>query len=129
MVPVRGFIQRDIIEITADHYQFSVKPNLPPGAPPTAMQILPFQSGTTTFGEIKVPIVQLAITPNGYVITAQTTEIADPAMDDFMALLDNTLGFRNASAKQRRVYQSNIVVQFEVGIEEKTEIMGKSNPY
>lgn len=114
VVPPPGLMMRDLIEFVAATYQFSVKPQIPPNVAPFMVQNFVFQSGQMVSGDSKLAIVQLSIIPNGDVVTAATTDIADKILDDFMALLDLTFGFRFADAEKRRVYQSNIVVEFDV---------------
>lgn len=123
--PEHGISNRDLIEFLASTYQFSVRPNIPPGVPPIAIPTFTFQSGIMTTADKKWPIVQLAIVADGHVVTAQNTDIADAVLDDFMARLDTTFGYRFATAKKHRAYQSNIVIQFDNAFEEKVEAMGK----
>ena len=64
--------------------------------------------------------MQLASVPNGDIVTAATTEIADAILNDYTKRLDDALGYRFASAmKVHKTFQSNIVVQFDVPLEEQ----------
>jgi hypothetical protein len=125
VTPRCGLLIRDLIELVGEAYQFSVKPQLLPGVPPAFLQQLIFQSGALIKDDGKLAIIQLAVLPNGNMVTATTTDIADLVMDDCIARLDSEMGYRFASAKKRRTYLSNIAVQFEVDADEKIEAIGK----
>ena len=112
-------LMRDIIEFVATSYRFAVKPVIPEGVAPFAVQNFVFQSGQLVSGDNKWPIVQLAIIPNGDFVTSNDTDIADKIMDDFLGKLEAAFRFRFSAAPQHRVYQSNIVVEFEPPFEEK----------
>jgi hypothetical protein len=127
VAPEGGINYREFFELVAAKYNFAVRPQLPPGVPflPGGQTHI-FQSGTFVSGGERWPIMQLASIPNGDIVTAATTEIADSVLNDYMAKLDEKLKFRFSSAtKKRRSYQSNIVVQFESGIEERIEGLKK----
>lgn len=125
VVPHVGTMTRDILDFVGTSYKFAVKPTIPPGVAPFMVQNYIFQSGELVSGDSKLPIIQLAIIPNGDMVTATTTEIADKIMDDFMERLDATFGFRFATAEKRRVYQSNVVVEFDVLVDEKISAFKK----
>jgi hypothetical protein len=122
VLPQPGLMMRDLIEFVAESYRFAVKPQIPANVAPFMVQNFVFQSGELISGDTKLPIVQLAIIPNGDIVTAATTDIADKILEDFMERLDATFGYRFASAEKERAYQSNVVVEFEAGVEEKIEI-------
>jgi hypothetical protein len=123
VVPRPGVMMRDLIEFVAATYQFLVKPTIPSG-------IAPFMAPNyVVLGENKWPIVQLAIIPNGDIVTAEDTDAADKIMDDFMTRLDETFGYRFATAEKRRVYQSNLVVRFNPGLSEKIDSFKRDRSY
>jgi hypothetical protein len=125
VVPLQGFMTKDVIEFVAQSYTFNVKPNIPPGIPPLLMQHLVFQSGIMIEGNDKFPILQMAMIPNGDIVVASTTESAEKIMNNFMARLDEAFGFRFQVTKMRRLYQSNLVVEFDRGLEEKIAALAK----
>jgi hypothetical protein len=125
VIPKLGFMARDIIEFVANAYKFFVRPTIPPNIAPFALQNLIFQSGELVSGDNKWPIVQLVIGPNSEIITATTTEMADVILDDYMARLDSAFGFRFAAASKERIYQSNVVVEFDGAFGEKLETFKK----
>src|ERR1700687_1300228 len=119
VAPPRGFIANEIIEFIAQRYKFSVKPIIPPQVPPQAFQVLQFQNGEFVIGEEKALVIALALVANGDIVSAMTTEMANKILDDLISNLETHFGFRYSTAKQRRVYQSNLTVQFESGLEDK----------
>src|ERR1700722_17744691 len=80
VMPLAGLVQEELIRIIAEDYHFSVKPQ---GA--QVGSILGFASGWFDGKQGKLPIIQLLVVPNGDVISAATTEIADQIMDDYLA--------------------------------------------
>jgi len=116
--PTQGILTRDLIAVVGDHYQFSVRPELPPGFPPQALPILGFQSGVYIKDGSQHPIMSLNITPAGTSITAFDSEACDMILDDYVTLLDETLHYRTKDAPQRRSYQSNILVEFDPSLEQ-----------
>ncbi len=59
--------------------------------------------------------------PDGDVVMTITTEQADLVLKDLIRLLDETLGYRLRSSKKTQDYVSNIVVEFDRGLEEYIE--------
>ncbi|MGC2222483.1 MAG: hypothetical protein WA624_08990 [Methylocella sp.] len=125
IIPTGGLLIRDLLRVVGDTYQFSVKPEIPSGVPPSLIPAYVFQSGVLETEKEKIPISQLIIVRDGGSIMANTTDAADKVLDDYISRLDTTLGFRFASVKMLRTYYSNVVVQFDSGIEEKISAIGK----
>jgi hypothetical protein len=121
VAPKRGVITKEMIEFIAERYQFSVKPVIPPQVPPSALQVLPFQSGVLRVGDEKIAVVAIALVVNGDIASGITTEQADKILDDLSENLEQVFGFRYSTATQRRIYQSNITVQFEGPLEARFE--------
>jgi len=84
-----------------------------------------FQSGVLETEKERFPISQLVIAGEGGAITSNTTDAADKVLDDVIRCMDTTLRYRFASSKMRRTYYSNVVVQFDSGIEERISVIGK----
>jgi hypothetical protein len=119
--PEGGVVIEDLIKIIADDYHFAVRPQIQ-NIGMTFPQPFGFQAGWLEVDNSKVPIFQLFVFQNGGMVSAATTEIADEVLDDYMARADSKLGFRFKAAKTaRRTYLSNIVVEFEDGIERLIE--------
>ncbi len=125
VVPRSGVDIRQLVEFVGKTYQFMAKPTFPEGVPPFVIPAFTFQSGVFVSGESKWPIFQLAIIPNGDVVTAPDTDIAERALNDFIALLDTEFGYRFAGAEKTYVFQSNVVVEFDRPLEEAIEAFGR----
>lgn len=115
--PVRGILTRDLIAAITSKYKFHVYPTLPPGFPPQALPAMVFQSGLCDIDGNQYPIMNLAITGAATTITAYDSDACDAILDDYVTLLDDTLKYRIKNAPQRRAYQSNVVVEFDPGLE------------
>jgi hypothetical protein len=125
VIPTGGLLIRDLLRVVGDTYQFSVKPEIPPGTTPNLIPTLLFRSGVLETEKEKFPISQLIIAWGGGAISANTTDAADKVLDDYIRCMDTTLCYRFASAKMRRTYYSNVVVQFDSGIEKRISAIGK----
>lgn len=125
VIPTGGLLIRDLLRVVGDTYQFAVKPEIQPRVPPNSIPTLVFQSGVLETEKEKFPISQLVIAGNGGAISANTTDAADKVLDDYIRCMDTTLRYRFASAKMRRTYYSNVVMQFDSGIEERISAIGK----
>lgn len=123
--PPRGGIVHDLIDFITAAYQFSVPATIPDGVPPFMIRGYHFQSGFLASGDEKLPIIQLSLIPNGDVITAVTTDAADVILDDLMGRLNEHFGYRFGTAPMHRTYLSNLVVQFENGLEGVIEALAK----
>ena len=125
VLPVGSLPIRDLIRFLGETYQFVTRPQFPPEGLLTSMEQFVFQHGVMTKEDKKYVILQLVLLPNGDIITAATTEIADIIMDDFTRKLDEHFEYRFATANKRCSYASNIVVDFDFGIEEKIDVFRK----
>jgi hypothetical protein len=126
VVPEKGLFLRDLIDLVASAYSFAIKPPVPASLAMYGGQNLFFQSGVMVSGNERWPIAQLANVPNGEMVTASTTAIAEKVLEDYMARLDASLGYRFAeSQSKRRSYQSNLIVEFGHDLEDKIEIFKK----
>ncbi len=117
--PEQGVVQQDVVELVRSTYHFQAFPILQLGAQPPLM--LSFMGGKFEADGQKFAIGQLLMTQEGDVVTAVTTEQADLVLDDLIRLLDETLGFRLRSSKKTKNYVSNVVVEFDRGLEEYIE--------
>jgi hypothetical protein len=124
VVPPNGVAVSDLIRVIGDTYKFSVRPPVEHLQTPLMSQLV-FQSGVLEIGNEKLPITQLVTFPTGEMVSAINTDLAERVMDHYTALLDRELGYRFASAPTRKIYQSNIVVEFDKGLEEKITALKK----
>jgi hypothetical protein len=125
VAPPNGIVVANLLDLVASTYKFASRPAPPNETIQLGGSQFAFQSGVLEAGNEKFPIVQLAILTNADVVTSVTTEIADKVLDDYMERLDKDLGFRFSSATKRRIYQSNLVVEFDNGIAEKIAALEK----
>jgi hypothetical protein len=125
VAPPHGFVGNDLINLVGDAYHFAARPALPQGLLPGIMQQLAFQSGELQIGTEKFPIIQLVIRADADIVTSINTEIAEKIIDDYTERLDRELGFKFSTATKRKIFQSNVVVEFEEGIEKKIEALEK----
>jgi hypothetical protein len=113
VIPHRGMLQRDLVEFTSNRYKFNIKPEIPVGIPAAAIPLLQFQSGELVADGGKIPIVHIVILPDGYVVAARDTDLADSVMDDYLHSLDEGLGYRFATTHPERRYLSQIVAELD----------------
>ena len=116
-VPERGVDHRDLIELVKGTYDFQAFPNLPPGTPPPP--VLNFIGGRLpTKDGPHIAIGSLLMGQEGDVVIATNTDLADVVLEDLMRLLDENLGFRLRESRKTKSYVSNVVVEFDRGLEE-----------
>lgn len=126
VVPEKGLVAEDLINIVGNIYNFTTKPEIPLGVLPALMLPYVFQSGSVIFEDGKFPVYQLVILQQGDIINSSTTDLADRILDDYMMRLDNELWYRFAQSKAKhKSYRSHVVVDFEAPIGTKIEALGK----
>lgn len=113
--PKNGSLPQDIVELVRATYEFQVFPLLTPGHPPPA--IFNFGVGKLIENGEWFTINQLVMTQDGDIAATISTDQADRVLDDLMRVLDDNLGFRLRTAKKIKRYASNVVVEFDEGIE------------
>jgi hypothetical protein len=114
-LPTTGVMPRDQIELVRARYQFQVFPQLAPGMLPPAMML--FVVGKFPSDDAPFAINQLAMREDGDVVVATTTEQADTVLEDLVKLLDAKLGYRLSSSNKIISHLSNLVVEFDDGLE------------
>jgi hypothetical protein len=114
-LPERGIIQSEIIALIAERYSFQGFPRFPPGTPP--QPVLNYVGGQFTNAEQSFAIVQLAMYQGGDVVVATTTDQAEMVLDDLIMLLDEKLGFRLGASNMKKHLLSQLVVEFDAGLE------------
>jgi len=123
VIPQKGVLSRDLIEFITKEYQFAVFPNIPPGIAPFMVTTHVYQSGVYVDDGVerfdRIPIIQFCVVPNGDLVSAGSTDVAEKILDNLTNRLDENLGYRFSSATARKIYHSVVVVQFEPGLEER----------
>jgi hypothetical protein len=123
--PPNGVMAIHLIDFITGIYHFSGKPVIPSGVLPSALPFQLFSSGFLGEGDDTIPILQFAIFSNGYIATTASTENGDRVLDDITKKLDERMGFRFKSARVRRSYLSNIVVELNPGLENRIEVFSR----
>jgi hypothetical protein len=117
VAPPLGFPSKGIIDSIVQRYAFVGRP---PDAPELqGHQAINFQSGGFTFEEKRVAVIGISLVAHGDIVFAPTTNIAERVLDDLIGHLESEFGFRYSSAKQTRIYQSNVTVEFNMDLAEK----------
>ena len=117
VAPPRGFVGPDIVDFIAARYAFSMRP--PAG--PQNLPFITFQGGAFTVDREKIAVIGMSLVTNGDIVHAPTAEIAEKVLDDLISNLEQVFGFRYSNSTQERIYQSNITVDFEGGLQDKLE--------
>lgn len=121
VTPDRAIRPQDLLGFLERTYGLTRSQIVPiPNQPPFLLQ-----DGQLKTGEETLAIMQIAIYPNGDVITAQNTDLAEVVMKDYTTRLDAELGFKFRDAKKTLSYLSNIVVQFDDAIDGPLSIFGE----
>lgn len=117
--PPNGIPWPQLTAALTARYKFSA--SMPPPIAGGINQMAPwlmFQSGEFELQSGKAAIQHLGFTRGGALIIAQSTDVADAALVDLIAFLDQTFAFRISSSPQKRNHISDVVVGFDHGIEE-----------
>jgi hypothetical protein len=126
VMPENGLLQHDLINFVGGLYNFSVKPQIPPAMAGQVFPVLLFQAGKALIADSAYPINQIAVVQNGDIVTASSTEVADLILDDYVSKLDSGLGYKIAASKHsKKMYVSNMVVQFDRPIERPDSLISK----
>jgi len=112
-------LHRDVVEAISNRYSFAVRP-----APPDQLQAqtsLIFQGGSFELAGQKFAVIGIAMVPNGDIVFAPTTELAEQVLDDLIATLEQMFGFRYSTANKTKLFQSNVTVEFATPLQAKFE--------
>jgi hypothetical protein len=112
---------QQLIELIRTTYEFQVYPRNAQAAQP----VLNFAGGRFSSINQSFAISQLVMAPDGDIVQALTTAQAELVLDDVKRLLDETFGFRLRSAKSTRRFVSNMVVEFDQGLQDYIEAFAK----
>jgi hypothetical protein len=115
VVPDKGLIEQDLINFVMRLYRFPAPPQILPT--PNGNHLL-FQGGKAVIGTDTYPVMQLAVIPNGDIITSTTTDIGAMIIRDFIQNLDEGLGYRFSKAPYHFNYISNLITEFDKPLEQ-----------
>ena len=135
--PEQGISFQSLINVISSRYSFSSRPGLARGligpgnavpssggglvfplfsgiaAPPATVPTSPLTFRNGVFESIAIPQLDVNIEdPVGLSVQAVSTDFGDRVMDDILLALESELGFKRVSASKRRLYASNVVVEF-----------------
>jgi hypothetical protein len=114
--PLVGALPHDLIPLVQNRYQFQTFPIFTPGD--QLPNIFSFAIGRFPSETDSFAISQLVMMQDGDIAAAVLTEQAERVLDDLARLLDENLGYRLQTAKRAKSYASNLVVQFDQGLEQ-----------
>jgi hypothetical protein len=123
--PPNGFPYQEIVGFIGERYSFSTRPPDVGQLTQPVIQPMIFQGGSVTLDEKKVAVLAITLVPDGDIVFAPTTELADQILTGLISDLEHLFGFRYSTAKQVRVYQSNLTVEFESAIEDRLQGLKK----
>jgi hypothetical protein len=121
--PERGAVQTELIEFIRNRYGFQGFPTLSPGTMP--LPILLFVGGKFSHGDDAFAVGQFLMAQNADMVVTVTTEQAELVLDDLVSALDEHLGFRLGQATKQKLLLSNVVVEFERGLETMIDKLSK----
>lgn len=113
--PEKGVDSRELIELVKSTYDFQIFPTLTPGAP--MPPVLTFGGGRLLASDGSIAISNLFMSQEGDVAICADTDLADLVLNSLIALLDDNLDYRLRESQKAKSYLSNIVVQFDKGLE------------
>jgi hypothetical protein len=127
--PQSGFDTAEFVRGAGDRYNFVTRPNL------TELKgdysNLEFKTGSLSKGNKRISVISLSVLINGIVIDAVTTEDAELFFEDMFDWASGAFHLRRPT-EQKRLYISNIVVEFDRKFEEIIpafqKILGIVNP-
>ena len=113
--PETGMLPQELTELVRTAYGFQSFPQFHPNAPMPPTQ--DFHMGRFTADKESYVINRLIMTIDGDIAIATRTEQADLFLDDLRRLLDENLGYRLRVGALRKSFVSNIVIEFDRGLE------------
>lgn len=112
MTPLEGYDTKYLLDKCRERYQFSAVPNLLASRAEIEKAGLKFETGRFQYKDGIVEIFQFDIYTDGLLAGAKTTEHAEAFLDDLIAWLIQECGFRPVASKMRRVFTSQVVIEF-----------------
>jgi hypothetical protein len=114
--PETIILPQDMIDLVRTTYQFSQFPVLRPGQP--LPNIYAYSAGRLLDGEHNFGIGQLVMSQDGDVVLTLSTEQSELVLNHLITLLDEKFGYRLRESPIKKRYLTNLVVEFDRGLEE-----------
>lgn len=109
----RSLSTPDAFKLIKERYQFTYSPNLSLPWDDVQKNGWKFQLGKLAVKDSTVLIQELNIYNDGIVVNATTTDDAEAFLKDLFAWARETAGIRDLTNVGRRLFVSNVVVEFE----------------
>lgn len=114
-VPERLPPSQEFVQTLRDTYQFQ---QFPVFLPNVQINTWYFMHGKYVDERGSFGISQLIMSPKGDSVATAHTDQSDVVLDHLINLMDTRFGYRLKQSRLKKIYWSNIVVEFEPGIEE-----------
>ena len=111
--PLAGIDVRLLFEQLSARYNFSKAPDLKSSREDNAKNGMRFESGQFKFKGESVSVFDVTAFPDGVVVNSSTTDHAEAFLDDAIKWLRNEMGFRKFSSEPRRIFVSQLVIEFD----------------
>jgi hypothetical protein len=125
VAPKNGIPWLDLTEALRARYKFQTNAAAPVNVGAAAPIWTAFQNGEFQIADDKIAVQQLLFTNDGALVVTSSTESSDAVLKDLIGFLDSSFEFHISKSTQRKAYISDIVVQFEKGIEEYLTKIGE----
>jgi hypothetical protein len=113
----QGTLSREVVEFIGSAYNFSLKPEVPPGL--LVNPIFVFQSGKLSDDDGQFVIHQVTFAPGAIILTAKDTELATRLINKIIITLDEKYGSKIRQSIRTTQYMSVISVEFGPALEEQ----------
>ncbi len=123
VVPLGGANDREIVDGVKNRYRFLKGPELTGEA--VAKNGYKFENGQFAFNAAPFTIIDFTIFRDGLVINATRTDGAEAFLEDVIAFMQREFSFRDFITKPRRIFLSQIVVEFDRPLEKLVQSVGK----
>jgi hypothetical protein len=111
--PIHGMTNTIMVAAAAERFNFQFKPPAP--VPPDA--VLKFADGAAIIDGTLIPIQKFDVYSDGFAAECATTDDAKLISDEILRWAQSSLGFREFSRPPKEIFQSQITVEFDPGIE------------
>jgi hypothetical protein len=120
-----GVPLRDIFDFIGETYKFSVRPPVPAGQNFVPTPALSFQTGEIELDGKPVNIAQANYLPGFLAVTARNTDIANTIVHLIATAIDDKFGLRIASSIRATYHVSDVVAEFNPGLEKQIAVFGR----
>lgn len=111
--PPEGTSGRELIASIANRYDFPELPKLPTDGKSGVL----FENGTLKDGDLTVRVPRLTLFNDGFVVETFNSQHSELILRDLIKWATGSLGFRDVVTPPVILHESNVVVDFERGIE------------